>query len=71
MAARKKVYVASTKDTLTEKKRDVATLKSALVRVFREYRKLKAQQQRFEAALGDLCSISTRWSIPRKECIGQ
>ena len=70
MAARKKVYVASTRTTLTERKRDVTTLKNALRRVFKEYHNLKAQQRRVEAALGDLCAITTRWSIPRKECTG-
>jgi len=68
--AAKKIYVASTRTTLTERKRDVTKLKQALVRVFEEYRKLKGQQRRFEAALGDLCAITTRWSIPRKECTG-
>ena len=70
MAAKTKVYVSSTKDTLTEKKRDVTKLKNALRRVFKEYHDLKAQQRRVEAALGDLCAITTRWSIPRKECSG-
>ena len=68
--AAKKVYVASTRTTLTATRGDVAKLKRALTEVFAEYRRLKAQQRRFEEALGDLCAVTTRWSIPRKECSG-
>jgi hypothetical protein len=67
MPAKKTVYVASTGSTLTERRGDVEKLKQALKRVFTEYRKLKGQERRFELALGELCAITTRWSIPRRE----
>jgi hypothetical protein len=70
MAVKPKVYVSRTRNTVTVKERDVTILKNALKRVFAEYRELKAQQRRVEDALGDLCAITTRWSIPRKECTG-
>jgi hypothetical protein len=67
MAAKKTVYVSRTGSTLTARRGDVEKLKRALRRVFVDYRKLKAQQHRFELALGELCAITTRWSIPRRE----
>jgi hypothetical protein len=67
MAAKRTVYVASTATTLTQRRTDVQKLKRALRQVFSEYRRLKAQQRRFELALGELCAITTRWSIPRRE----
>jgi hypothetical protein len=67
MATQKKVYIAETQGTLTARRSDVTKLKAALQKVFSEYRGLKAKQRSFEVALGELCAITTRWSIPRRE----
>jgi len=66
MAAKNKVYVAETKRTLTENRSDVAKLKAALRKVYSEYHQLKKRQRSFERALGDLCALTIRWSIPKK-----
>ena len=66
MATKNKVYIAETKSTLTERRSDVDKLKAALRQVYSEYHQLKIRQRSFEDALGDLCAITTRWSIPKK-----
>jgi hypothetical protein len=67
MAAKKTVYLSRTGSTVTARRAEVEKLKQALRRVFVDYRKLKAQQHRFELTLGELCAITTKWSIPHRE----
>jgi hypothetical protein len=66
MLVKGKVYVAESEGTLTERRSDVEKLKKALRKVYREYRQVLKRQRSFEAALGELCAITTRWSIPPK-----
>jgi len=67
MAAKRTVYLSKSASTLTVRKGDVQKLKTVLRKVFLEYGRLKGQQRRFETALGDLCALTIKWTIPRKE----
>ncbi len=67
MAAKKTVYTSETATSLTVRRGEVQKLKSALRKMFSEYRQLKNQQRRFETALGDVCALTIKWTIPRRE----
>jgi hypothetical protein len=67
MAAKKTVYLSKSASTLTVRKGEVQKLKTALVKVFSEYGRLKGQQRRFETALEDLCALTIKWTIPRRK----
>ena len=67
MAVKKTVYVSKSASTLTVRSGEVQKLKTALRKVFSEYGRLKGQQRRFETALGDLCALTIKWTIPRRE----
>ena len=65
--AKRTVYISENAATLTVKRGDVAKLKKALVAVFREYNKLKAQQGKFDASISALAAIVIHWTIPRRD----
>jgi hypothetical protein len=67
MAAKRTVYTSETAAHFTVRRGEVQRLKTALRKMFSEYRLLKKQQRRFEVALGEVCALTIKWTIPRKE----
>jgi hypothetical protein len=65
--AKRTVYVRETPSTLTIKRSDVDKLKKALISFFREYKKLKAQQKKFDASVAALAALVIHWTIPKHE----
>ena len=65
--AKRTVYVSETSSTLTVKRGDIDKLKKAIVAVFREYKKLKAEQKRFDESIAALALIVPHWTIPKRD----
>lgn len=67
--AKRTIYVSETSNTLTAQRSDVDELKRTLVEVFREYKKLTAQQQRFNSRMEALSMTIAPWSIHKKDLL--
>lgn len=62
--AKRTVYVSETASTRTVKRSDVDKLKKAIIAVFREHKKLQAQQKRLDQSMTALARLGSRWTIP-------
>jgi len=67
--AKRTVYVGETSSSLTVKRTDVEKLKKALVAVFREYKKLKAQEKKFDESVAALAVVVHPWTIPKRDLL--
>ena len=65
--AKHTVYVSESASTLTVKRGDVDKLKKASISLFREYKKLKVQQKRFDESAEALAMLLIHWTIPKRD----
>jgi hypothetical protein len=65
--AKRTVYVSESASTLTVKRSDVEKLKKASISLFREYKKLKVQQKKFDETVATLAMVLIHWTIPKRD----
>ena len=67
--AKRTVYVSETASTRTVKRGDIDKLKKTLISVFREYKKLKAQEKKLDESVAALAVVVHPWTIPKRDLL--